>query len=55
MGNIEKISRVLQFSNCTMSKKALVFLASGAEEMEFVIAADVLVRGGVSILRWSFS
>lgn len=37
-------------TSCTaMSKKALVFLAPGAEEMEFVIAADVLRRGGVSI------
>ena len=28
-------------------KRALVFLAQGAEEMEFVISADVLRRGGV--------
>lgn len=34
--------------SCNMSKKALVFLAPGAEEMEFVISADVLRRGGVS-------
>lgn len=33
---------------CTMAKKALVFLAPGAEEMEFVISVDVLRRGGVS-------
>lgn len=34
-----------------MTKKALVLLAPGTEEMEFVIAADVLVRGGVSMKR----
>lgn len=34
-----------------MSKKALIFLAPGAEEMEFVISADVLVRAGVSLKR----
>lgn len=39
----------LNFSNyCKMAKKALVFLAPGAEEMEFVISVDVLRRGGVS-------
>ncbi|XP_060533675.1 protein dj-1beta [Cylas formicarius] len=32
-----------------MSKKALVFLAPGAEEMEFVIAVDVLRRGGLDV------
>lgn len=31
------------------TKRALVLLATGTEEMEFVIAADVLVRGGVSL------
>jgi len=31
-----------------MAKKALVFLGPGSEEMEFVIAVDVLRRGGVS-------
>lgn len=31
------------------SKKALVFLAPGAEEMEFVIAVDVLRRGGIEV------
>ncbi|CAG9854789.1 unnamed protein product [Phyllotreta striolata] len=34
-----------------MSKKrALILLASGAEEMEFVTAADILVRGGVDVV-----
>lgn len=42
-------SSVCRFSNCMMTKRALVFLADGAEEMEFVITADVLVRGGVSL------
>lgn len=32
------------------TKSALVILASGAEEMEFVIAVDVLRRAGVSII-----
>lgn len=32
-----------------MSKSALVILADGAEEMEAVISADVLRRGGVSV------
>ncbi|KAL3270550.1 hypothetical protein HHI36_021088 [Cryptolaemus montrouzieri] len=32
-----------------MSKKACVFLAPGAEEMEFVIAVDVLRRGDVNV------
>ncbi|EFA04901.1 Protein DJ-1-like Protein [Tribolium castaneum] len=32
-----------------MSTKALVFLAGGAEEMEAVIAIDVLRRGGVEV------
>ncbi|XP_013099068.2 protein dj-1beta [Stomoxys calcitrans] len=32
-----------------MSKTALVILATGAEEMEFVIAADVLRRAGISV------
>ena len=29
--------------------KAIVFLAQGAEEMEFSITYDVLVRGGVDV------
>lgn len=37
-----------QFSGQKMTKSALVLLAPGAEEMEFVIAADVLRRCGVS-------
>ncbi len=32
-----------------MSKKALVFLAPGAEEMETVITVDVLRRGGIQV------
>ncbi|XP_044763780.1 protein dj-1beta [Coccinella septempunctata] len=32
-----------------MSKKACVFLAPGAEEMEFVISVDVLRRGDVKV------
>uniref|UniRef100_B3P7W3 GG11777 n=2 Tax=Drosophila erecta TaxID=7220 RepID=B3P7W3_DROER len=32
-----------------MSKSALVILAPGAEEMEFIIAADVLRRAGVKV------
>ncbi|XP_044261330.1 protein dj-1beta [Tribolium madens] len=40
----------LGFRYCSnMSKKALVFLAGGAEEMEAVIAIDVLRRGGVDV------
>lgn len=33
------------------SKSAMVILAEGAEEMEAVIAIDVLRRGGVSKVR----
>ncbi|XP_075144914.1 dj-1beta [Haematobia irritans] len=45
-----KISRILNFSIRTvMSKTALVCLAPGAEEMEFVIASDVLRRAGISV------
>jgi len=32
-----------------MTKKALVFLAEGAEEMETVIKVDVLRRAGVHV------
>jgi protein DJ-1 len=45
-----KIINIFQRRNfCEMSKKALVFLAPGAEEMEAVIAIDVLRRGGVDV------
>ncbi|XP_055854929.1 protein dj-1beta [Episyrphus balteatus] len=42
---------LVNFKNITrnMSKTALVILAPGAEEMEFVIAADVLRRAGVAV------
>ena len=33
-----------------MVKKALVFLATGAEEMETVITVDVLRRGGIEVI-----
>ena len=33
-----------------MVKRALIFLADGAEEMETVITADVLVRGGIEVV-----
>lgn len=36
-------------TTCNMSKTALVILAPGSEEMEFVIAADVLRRAGVKV------
>ncbi|XP_030387095.1 protein dj-1beta [Scaptodrosophila lebanonensis] len=39
----------LQYSNCNMSKTALIILAPGAEEMEFTIAADVLRRAGIAV------
>ncbi|XP_037566928.1 Parkinson disease protein 7 homolog [Dermacentor silvarum] len=37
------------YSNLSMAKKALLILAEGAEEMEAVIAADVLRRAGVDV------
>ncbi|XP_053967682.1 protein dj-1beta [Anastrepha ludens] len=36
-------------TSCNMSKTALVILAPGSEEMEFVVAADVLRRAGVKV------
>ena len=33
-----------------MSKRAVVFLADGAEEMETVITVDVLRRGGIEVI-----
>ncbi|XP_004518029.1 protein dj-1beta [Ceratitis capitata] len=47
---LTKIERNLEYStSCNMSKTALVILAPGGEEMEFVIAADVLRRAGVKV------
>lgn len=40
------LEQISQFST-KMAKKALVFAAPGAEEMELVISIDVLRRGGV--------
>uniref|UniRef100_A0A646QII5 DJ1 n=1 Tax=Hemiscolopendra marginata TaxID=943146 RepID=A0A646QII5_9MYRI len=40
--------KFLSLSNA-MSKKALVLLAEGAEEMETVITTDVLRRGGIDV------
>ncbi|KAH8297471.1 hypothetical protein KR044_012637, partial [Drosophila immigrans] len=37
------------YSNCKMGKSALIILAPGAEEMEFIIAADVLRRAGIAV------
>ncbi|XP_017770374.1 PREDICTED: protein deglycase DJ-1-like [Nicrophorus vespilloides] len=44
-------SSLVRFSQISrdMSKSALVYLAPGAEEMELVIAVDVLRRGGVNV------
>ncbi|CAK9293377.1 unnamed protein product [Gordionus sp. m RMFG-2023] len=42
-------------NNCVQSKpKALILLADGAEEMEVVITADVLRRGGIDVTLASF-
>lgn len=35
-----------------MTKTALLILADGAEEMEAVITADVLRRGGVEVMQF---
>lgn len=48
--NFNTCYTIVRKLSCNMSKKALVFLAPGAEEMEFVISADVLRRGGVSLV-----
>ncbi|KAJ8953648.1 hypothetical protein NQ314_007255 [Rhamnusium bicolor] len=45
----KQISESQLTKSCNMSKTALVFLAPGAEEMEAVIAIDVLRRGGVNV------
>ncbi|KAH8267755.1 hypothetical protein KR026_004932 [Drosophila bipectinata] len=48
MGSFSILTRKFcKFVN--MSKSALVILAPGAEEMEFIIAADVLRRAGVKV------
>lgn len=39
------------YGSANMSKRAVLFLAEGSEEMEAVIAIDVLRRGGVSMGR----
>jgi hypothetical protein len=46
-------SYTLKFSSTgkMTTKSALVLLAEGAEEMEFVISVDVLRRAGVRITR----
>lgn len=48
-----KISQIFSRTICSklseiMGKTAVVILAPGAEEMEFVISVDVLRRAGVS-------
>ncbi|KAJ8980399.1 hypothetical protein NQ317_009393 [Molorchus minor] len=45
------LSYFRKMSQCAATaKRALVFLAPGAEEMEFVVAADVLRRGGINVI-----
>ncbi|KAJ3651742.1 hypothetical protein Zmor_017760 [Zophobas morio] len=48
---LKKLAVKVNIKNFTtaMTKKALVFLAPGAEEMEAVISIDVLRRGGVDV------
>ena len=41
--------RRLYSTSRTMTKKALVFLAEGAEEMETVITVDTLRRAGIEV------
>ncbi|XP_011312178.1 protein DJ-1 [Fopius arisanus] len=47
------IGRALEIKNfsqfCKMSKKAILLMGDGAEEMEAVITADVLRRAGVAV------
>ncbi|EDV30469.2 uncharacterized protein Dana_GF22924 [Drosophila ananassae] len=48
MGSFSTLTRSFcKFVN--MSKSALIILAPGAEEMEFIIAADVLRRAGIKV------
>lgn len=42
-------SNNFRFLSGEMTKKALVFLAEGAEEMETVITVDTLRRGGIDV------
>ena len=50
MNRILKIFiRSYSATNSKMTKKALVFLGEGAEEMETVITVDVLRRAGIEV------